>query len=250
MELKPKCWIYTEKCNGLERNWNGLGRTIYVPILTILPVILIKIGAMVLKEIKILSFCCVIAISEQNWLYFAGDWPNLLPMVGHTLAKTHVYRAKYTSLRTYWLTDLSCVCPQSSAWSLTLLSLDLDQLYARRSYIAAPTLLGNDATVNTGRSLAFLFLLLSDWSYSFFCHGRSKFSAATMSHIQISNTLVGYCWHMVKPFIAVLMLYSSGGVVLWGVPYIGWAWMCMGLTVAGVCTKHQPCYWSQTYIPP
>ena len=26
-----------------------------------------------------------------------------------------------------------------------------------------------------------------------------------VSHIQISNTLVGYCWCMVKPFIAVLM---------------------------------------------
>ena len=48
-----------------------------------------------------------------------------------------------------------------------------------------------------------------------------KFQAANMSHIQISNTLVGYCWCVVKPFIAVLMLYSSGGVVLWGVPYIG-----------------------------
>ena len=22
--------------------------------------------------------------------------------------------------------------------------------------------------------------------------------------------------------------------------------MCCGLTVAGACTKHQPCYWSQT----
>ena len=88
---------------------------------------------------------------------FAGDWPNWLPTVGHTLAKTHIYKAKYTSLRTYWLTDLSCVCPQSSAWSLTLLSHDLDQLYAQRSYLAAPTLLGNDTTVNTGRSLAFLF---------------------------------------------------------------------------------------------
>ena len=29
-----------------------------------------------------------------------------------------------------------------------------------------------------------------------------------VSHIQISNTLVGYCWHVVKPFIAVLMLYK------------------------------------------
>ena len=67
-----------------------------------------------------------------------------------------------------------------------------------------------------------------------------------MSHIQISNTLVSYCWHVVKPFIAVLVLYSSGALVLWGAPYIGWAWTCMGLTMAGACAKHQPCYWSQT----
>ena len=55
-----------------------------------------------------------------------------------------------------------------------------------------------------------------------------------MSHIQISNTLVGYCWHVVKPFIAVLMLYSSGcssamgnalywmGVDMHG-PHYGWS---------------------------
>ena len=69
-----------------------------------------------------------------------------------------------------------------------------------------------------------------------------------LSHIQISNTIVSYCWHVVKPFIAVLMLYSSGVLVLWGVPYIGWVQMCMGLTMAGACAKHQPCYWSQTSL--
>ena len=40
----------------------------------------------------------------------------------------------------------------------------------------------------------------------------------------------------------------EGAVVLWGVPYIGWAQMCMGLTMAGACAKHQPCYWSQTNL--
>ena len=54
-----------------------------------------------------------------------------------------------------------------------------------------------------------------------------------MSRIQISNTLVGYCWRVVKPFIAVLVLYSSGAVVLWGAPYIGWVRTCMGLAMAG-----------------
>ena len=55
-----------------------------------------------------------------------------------------------------------------------------------------------------------------------------------MSRIQISNTLVGYCWRVVKPFIAVLVLYSSGAAsamgsalywvsadVLW--PRYGWS---------------------------
>ena len=50
MELRQECWIYTDLFNGLERNQNGLERTIYVPILTVLPVILIKGGVMVLKE--------------------------------------------------------------------------------------------------------------------------------------------------------------------------------------------------------
>ena len=50
MELRPECWICNDLCNGLERNQNGLERTIYVPILTMLPVILIKRGVMVLKE--------------------------------------------------------------------------------------------------------------------------------------------------------------------------------------------------------
>ena len=43
MELRPECWIFTDLCNGLER-------TIYVPIVTMLPVSLIKRGVMVLKE--------------------------------------------------------------------------------------------------------------------------------------------------------------------------------------------------------
>ena len=69
MELRPEYWIYTDLCNGLERNGNGLERTIYVPILTVLPVMLIKTEVMVMKEIKILSFCHVKDISEQKWLF-------------------------------------------------------------------------------------------------------------------------------------------------------------------------------------
>ena len=36
-----------------------------------------------------------------------------------------------------------------------------------------------------------------------------------MSHMQISNTLVGYCWYVVKPFIAVLVLYMKVCEVQW-----------------------------------
>ena len=50
--------------------------------------------------------------------------------------------------------------------------------------LAALTLLGNDETVNMGGSLAFPLLFLSDWSYSC-CHGKSRFSTATMSQVQI-----------------------------------------------------------------
>ena len=49
-----------------------------------------------------------------------------------------------------------------------------------------------------------------------------------MSRIQISNTVVGYCWCVVKPFIAVLMLYSSGWCSA-----MGSALYCMGVDVHG-----------------
>ena len=110
MELRPECWICNDLCNGLERNWNGLERTIYVPILTMLPVILIKRGVMVLKEnqdpLPLLCECCI----RAKMAVLCREQPNWLPAVGHTLAKTHVYKSKYTSLRTYWLTVICPVC--------------------------------------------------------------------------------------------------------------------------------------------
>ena len=63
-------------------------------------------------------FCHVSAVSEQKWLFCAGEWPNWLPMVGHTLAKAHIYKVKiYFSENLLVDCDPSCVCPQSSAWS-------------------------------------------------------------------------------------------------------------------------------------
>ena len=49
-----------------------LKETIYVPVLTVLPVFLIKIGVVVLKEIKILPFLLCVSLIKQKWLYFAG----------------------------------------------------------------------------------------------------------------------------------------------------------------------------------
>ena len=72
MKLRPECWIYNDLCNGLERNQNGLERTIYVPILTMLPVILIKGGVMILDVIKIFFFSMQNAVSGQKWLFCAG----------------------------------------------------------------------------------------------------------------------------------------------------------------------------------
>ena len=73
MELRPECWIYNGLCNRLERNQNSLERTIYVPILTMLPVILIIRGSNGLeRKSRSPPFCCVNAISEQKWLFCAG----------------------------------------------------------------------------------------------------------------------------------------------------------------------------------
>ena len=146
---------------------------------------------MVLKEFQDPLFLPCVGRIEQKWLNMQGIWPNWLPMVGHTLAMTHIYNWKYTSLR------LLMVC-KSVLYVSTVLCLILDspepwlnQLYAWRSCLAAPTLLGNDATVNTGRWLSFSPSL---WPVLvFYCHGRSKFSTATMSRIQIKLYSCGIC---------------------------------------------------------
>ena len=46
----------------------------------------------------------------------------------------------------------------------------------------------------------------------------------SLSRIQISNTLCGYCWRVLKPFIAVLVttvVPGSSGPGAMGVPYNG-----------------------------
>ena len=175
---------------------NGLERTIYVPYFDRIGCIINKtMGKWSWKKSKIPSFCCVPAISSKNgWICRGFDLTDCLT-VGHTLAMTHVYNSKYTSLR------LLMVCKSVLYVSMVLcLILDspepwLNQLYAWRSCLAAPTLLGNDATCEHWK-MAFLFSF-SLTGLGLYCHGRSKFSAATMSHIQIILYTLGIsmaCW--------------------------------------------------------
>ena len=139
---------------------------------------------MVLKEITILSFLlCKCHIRAKMAVLCRGmTW---LPTVMHKLAKTYIYHTKHTPLWTYWLAVIHPVCVHSPlpdpwlSWALIWTSCMHED-----PNLAAPTLLGNDATVNTGGSLAFPLLFLSDQSYSC-CHRKSRFTTATMSQVQI-----------------------------------------------------------------
>ena len=174
---------------------------------------------MVLKEIQDPLLLPCAGCIEQKWLNMQGIWPNWLPVVGHTLAMIHVYNLKYTSLR------LLMVC-KSVLYVSTVLCLILDspepwlnQLYAWRSCLAAPTLLGNDATCEHWK-MAFLFsfsltglsLLLPQEEQVQHCH-----------HVSYTNNTL-YSWYkygvLVKPFIAVLVLYMKCCASARGVPYI------------------------------
>ena len=108
---------------------------------------------MVLKEFQDPLLLPCVGRIEQKWLNMQGIWPNWLPTVGHTLAMTHVYNSKYTSLRLLMVflcvsTVLCLILDSPEPW--------LNQLYAQRSCLAAPTLLGNDATCEHWK-MAFLF---------------------------------------------------------------------------------------------
>ena len=72
--------------------------------------------------------------------------------------------------------------------------------------LAAPTLLGNDSAVNTNGYPAFPLLFLSDQSCSS-CHGKSRFSAATMS--QCTNKKLLAC---VAKLVSLLLCWSMNDV--------------------------------------
>ena len=123
----------------------------------------------------------------------------------------------------------------------------LNQLYVRRSCLAAPTLLGTDATVNTGRWLSFSPSL---WPVLVFLVPREE-QVQCCHHVSYTNNTL-YSWYkygmLVKLFIAVLVLYMKCCASARGAPYIGWARTCMGLTVALGMRQARPCYWSQTCL--
>ena len=168
-------------------------------------------------------------------------------MFGHTLAKTHIYKAKYTSLRTYWLTDLSCVCPQS-------LCLILDSPEPWFGPVVCMKILSScsyppgqwlqlwtwvDPWLSFFPSLWLVVFPLLPWEEQVQC----------CHHVSYTNKQYS-CWLLLasgKAFYCCARAGTRiGAVVLWGAPYIGWVQMCMGLAMAGACAKHRPCYWSQT----
>ena len=151
---------------------------------------------MVLKEFQdpLLLLCA--GRIEQKWLNMQGIWPNWLPMVGHTLAMTHVYNLKYTSLRLLMVCKSCPVCvhgPLPDPWLSWALIEPVVCMKILTSCSYPPGQWCNLWTLEDG----FPFLP-SLWPVLvFYCHGRSKFSAATMSHIQIILYTLGIsmaCW--------------------------------------------------------
>ena len=100
---RQKCWIYAPKYTKMQWSWkesNGLERTIYVPYFDRIACIFNKNwGKWSWKKSKVPLLLPCDGRIEQKWWNMQGIWPNWLPTVGHTLAMTHVYNLKYTSLR-------------------------------------------------------------------------------------------------------------------------------------------------------
>ena len=79
---------------------NGLERTICVPYFDRIACIINKNRSNGLERLsRYPPFLPCVSRSEQNGWKMQGIWPIWLPTVGHTLAMTHVYNLKYTSLR-------------------------------------------------------------------------------------------------------------------------------------------------------
>ena len=130
---------------------------------------------------------------KENGYKMQEIWPNWLPIFGHALTTTHIYNLDDTSLRL--MVCIICpVCvhgPLPGSWlswaSWWTSCMHKDPIKLLLPFWALMQL------VNTGRWLSFSPSL---WPVLvFYCRGRSKFTAATMSRIQIIMlVLYKKCW--------------------------------------------------------
>ena len=140
-------------------------------------------------------FNCVFAMLRKMAYKMREIWPNWLPTFGHALAMTHVYNLEYTSLR-LMVCKICPVCvhsPLSDSWlSWALWWTSCKHEDPIKLLLPFWALMQH---VNTGRWLSFSPSL---WPVLvFYCRGSSKFSAATMSRIQIILYTLGIsmaCW--------------------------------------------------------
>ena len=131
------------------------------------------------------------------------------------------------------------MCPQFSAWSLTLLSLDLNQLYVWRSW--------SSWSYHSGQWQLWTWLFLFSFSLTsliLLAMGRAGPALPPCLSVQIQSS--GVCW------LSWYLYCCAGYKCEWwyndnACYYKGWVQTCCGLTMAKACGKLQPCYWSQTW---
>ena len=146
------------------------------------------------------------AILKQIWLFCTGEWPNWLPTVGHTLAKTPSKTQNILPENLLVGGDLFLVCPQSSAWSLTLLSCVLDQIYAWRSWSSCSYPPGQWFSCEH-RWIPGFSSSLSLWLVLFCYHGRGSVLPPCLSAQIQAKSMYG----LAGIFIAVLFIQSCVG---------------------------------------
>ena len=199
---------------------------------------------MVLKEFQDPLLLPCDSRIEQKWLNMQGIWPNWLPTVGHTLAMTHVYNLKYTSLR-LGMVFLCVHSPLPDPW----LSWALIEPVVCTKILSSCSYPPGQWCNCEHWKMAFLFsfsltglsLLMPQEEQVQRCHH--------VSYTNKSNAILVIAWRVGKAVYCCAGAVQSVVQVLCmcgGAPYILQAWTCMGL--AGALGMHQarPCYWSQT----
>ena len=132
-----------------------------------------------------------------------------LPTVGQTSYDPHLELKTY-SPRTKWFGSL---CPQSSAWSLTLLSLNVNQFSARRSWYSCSYPWGNDSAVNTdGYIGCSSSLSLSGLNY-LLAMGRAGSALPPCLGVQIKVDMLWFSWYLYCCWSYNVMMYVQ--CMLW-----------------------------------